>query len=60
MRAAMAEPLHCIWRKVCIILSALLLFISRRNRSSIIIIIPFKKAARGIETYLVYMVGDDT
>ena len=62
MRTAMAEPLHSIWRKVCVIISVLLLFISRRNSSSIIII-PFKKTApklaRGIESYLVYMVGDD-
>ena len=66
-RAAMAEPLHSIWRKGYIILLAVLPSISsrlsRRSRSSIIII-PFKKAARrlasGIESYVVYMVGDDT
>jgi 6-phosphogluconate dehydrogenase len=70
----MAEPLHSIWRKGYVILSAILLSISsrlsRRNSSSIlIIIIQFKKAtlsklpkfARGIESYVVYMVvGDDT
>jgi 6-phosphogluconate dehydrogenase len=62
----MAEPLHSIWRKGCVILSAILLSISsgisRKNSSSIII--PFKKVApkfaRGIESYVVYMVGDDT
>jgi 6-phosphogluconate dehydrogenase len=71
----MAEPLHSIWRKGCVILSAILLSISsrlsRRNSSSIliIIIIQFKKAtlsklpkfARGFESYVIYMVvGDDT
>ena len=63
----MAEPLHSIWRKGYVILLAVLPSISsrlsRRSRSSIIII-PFKKAARrlarGIESYVVYMVGDDT
>jgi hypothetical protein len=62
MRAAMAEPLHAMWRKGCVIISAVLCFISRKNRSSIIII-QFKKVVkftRGIESYPVYMVGDDT
>jgi hypothetical protein len=62
-RAAMAEPLHSIWRKGCVILSDVMLSISRRHSSSIIVI-QFKKAApkfaRGIEGYLVYMVGDET
>jgi hypothetical protein len=60
-RAAMAEPLHSIWRKACVILSARLLSISAKG--SPLIIILFKKAApkfaRGIEIYIVYMVGDD-
>ena len=62
----MAEPLNAMWRKGCVIISAVLRSISsgllRKNSSSIIIIIiiQFKKAtrfARGIERYLVYMVG---
>jgi hypothetical protein len=72
-RAAMAEPLHSIWWKECVILSAVLrsisLRLSRRNSSLLFDqIIQFKKAAlsklpkfaRGIETCVIYMVGDDT
>jgi hypothetical protein len=70
MRAAMAEPLHSIWRKGCVILSIILLSIpsrlSRRNSSSIMS--QFKKAAlsklpkftKSIESYVIYVVGDDT
>jgi hypothetical protein len=46
-RTAMAEPLHSIWRKGYIILLAVLPSISSR-------------LSRGIESYVVYMVGDDT
>ena len=69
----MAEPLHSIWQKGCVVLSAVLLSISsglsRRNISLLFDqIFQFKKAAlsklpkftRGIESYVVYMVGDDT
>jgi hypothetical protein len=68
----MAEPLNSIWRKGCMILSAVLLHtssgLSRRNISLLFNqIIRFKKVAlskpkfaRSIESYLVYMVGDDT
>jgi hypothetical protein len=68
----MAEPLNSIWRKGCMILSAILLHtssgLSRRNISLLFNpIIRFKKVAlskpkfaRSIESYLVYMVGDDT
>jgi hypothetical protein len=67
----MAEPLNSIWRKGCMILSAILLHtssgLSRRNISLLFNqIIRFKKVAlskpkfaRSIESYVVYMVGDD-
>jgi hypothetical protein len=63
-RAAMAEPLHTMCRSGCVIILAVLRSISSglsRKNSSSIIVIQFKKAApkfaRGIESYLMYMVG---
>jgi 6-phosphogluconate dehydrogenase len=61
----MAEPLHTMWRKGCVIILAVLRSISsglsRKNSLSIIIL--FKKVtpkfSRSIESYLVYMVWDD-
>jgi len=71
-RQAMAEPLNNIWCKGCMILSAVLLHtssgLSGRNISLLFNqIIRFKnvalwkpKFARSIESYVVYIVGDDT
>ena len=64
----MAEPLSSIWRKGCMILSSVLLHTSSKNISLLFNqIIRFKKVgllkpkfARSIESYVVYMVGDDT
>ena len=68
----MAEPLSSIWRNGCMILSSVLLHtssgFSRRNISLLFNqIIRLKrvgllkpKFARSIESYVVYMVGDDT
>ena len=64
----MAELLSSIWRKGCMILSSVLLHTSRRDISLLFNqLIRFKrvgllkpKFARSIESYVTYMVGDDT
>jgi hypothetical protein len=64
----MAEPLSSMWWKGCMILSSVLLHTSSRYIPLLFNqIIQFKrvellkpKFARIIESYVIYMVGDDT